>query len=58
MHKYDIISDCIFKQHFWYSIRQLINNRKAINGTMLPSDMIPAWDTFRIKYPTIIYKVN
>ena len=20
--------------------------------------MIPAWDTFRIKYPTIIYKVN
>ncbi|KAG2202343.1 hypothetical protein INT46_004668 [Mucor plumbeus] len=36
----------------------LLNNRKATNGTALPSDMIPAWDTFRIKYPTIIYKVN
>ena len=58
MHKDDIIPDCIFKQNFWYSICQLVNNRKATNGTALPSDMIPAWDTFRIKYPAIIYKVN
>jgi len=58
MHKDDIIPDCIFKQNFWYSICQLVSNRKATNGTALPSDMIPAWDTFRIKYPAIIYKIN
>ncbi|KAG2203207.1 hypothetical protein INT46_008991 [Mucor plumbeus] len=53
---YDIIPDCIFKQNFWYSICQLVNNRKATNGTALSSDIIPAWDTFRIKYPAIIYE--
>ena len=58
MHKDDIIPDCMFKQNFWYSICQLVNNRKATNGTTLLSDIIPAWNKFRIKYPAIIYKVN
>jgi hypothetical protein len=58
MHKDDIIPDCIFKQNFWYSICQLVNDRRVTNGIILPSDIIPAWNTFYSKYPAIKYKVN
>ena len=58
MHKDDIIPDCIFKQNFWYSLCQLVNNCKVIHETTLPSYTISAWDKFHIKYPTTIYKVN
>jgi hypothetical protein len=58
MHKNNIISDCIFKQNLCSSICQLVNDCKATNGTTLSSDIIPAWDTFGIKYPANVYKVN
>ncbi|GAA5817579.1 hypothetical protein MFLAVUS_011127 [Mucor flavus] len=34
------------------------NNHRVTNGTILPSDIISAWNTFYIKYPAIICKIN
>ena len=58
VHKDVIIPNFIFRQNFWYSICQLVNNCKVTNGTTLPSDIIFARNVFRTKYPSIIYKVE
>ncbi|KAG2202838.1 hypothetical protein INT46_000497 [Mucor plumbeus] len=52
------IPGCIYRQPFWYSICQLVNNRRVTNSNVLPLGMLDDWNNFRRQRPTIIYKVD
>ncbi|GAA5803229.1 hypothetical protein HPULCUR_008706 [Helicostylum pulchrum] len=46
---------CIFRQQFWYSIRQMVNGKRVIQSNNLPSDMLSVWDSFKAQHRTIMY---
>ncbi|KAG2195640.1 hypothetical protein INT46_006310 [Mucor plumbeus] len=49
---------CIYRRPFWYSICQLVNNRRVTNSNTIPPGMLDDWNNFRRQHPTILYKVD
>ena len=58
LHSNENIPGCIYRQPFWYSICQLVNNRRVTNSNVLPPGMLDDWNNFRRQHPTILYKVD
>jgi hypothetical protein len=46
---------CIFKQNFWYTICQLVNERSATSNRLIPEDLQRAWRAFKESHPSIVY---
>ncbi|KAI7907893.1 uncharacterized protein BX663DRAFT_14086 [Cokeromyces recurvatus] len=45
----------IFKQQYWYSICQLVNDKKITNNANIPVNFVAFWDSFRVTHPNAIY---
>ena len=58
LHSNENMPGCIYRQPFWYSICQLVNNKRVTNSNVIPPGMLDDWNNFRIQHPTILYKVN
>ena len=58
LHSNENVPGCIYRQPFWYSICQLVNNRRVTNSNMIPPGMLDVWNNFRRQHPTILYKVG
>ncbi|KAG2191846.1 hypothetical protein INT46_010558 [Mucor plumbeus] len=58
LHSNKNIPGCIYQQPFWYSICQLVNNRRITNSKVLPPGMLDGCNNFKRQYPTILYKVD
>ena len=48
-------SNHIFKQNFWYSICQLVMDKRVTNSAILPEGLIENWNLFRQSQRSIIY---
>lgn len=55
IHGNAVIPSCIYKQNFWYSICQLVNDDWVTNGTTLLEDIVSVWNAFRPGNPSILY---
>jgi hypothetical protein len=58
LHSNENIPGCNYRQSFWYSICQLVNNKRAKNSNVIPPGMLDDWNNFRRQYPAILYKVD
>lgn len=41
----------VFQQNFWYTITQIIMNKRPTSNALLPANMIASWDAFRASHP-------
>lgn len=41
----------VFKQNFWYTISQLVMNKRPTSNALMPADMMASWDCFRASNP-------
>ncbi|PHZ17690.1 uncharacterized protein RHIMIDRAFT_310330, partial [Rhizopus microsporus ATCC 52813] len=48
-------SNHIFKQNFWYSICQLVTDKRVTNSAALPEGLLENWNLFRQSHGSIIY---
>lgn len=54
----ETITANVYQQSFWYSICQLVNNRRITNGNGISSELINHWNNFRRQHPSILYDVK
>ncbi|KAI9483863.1 MAG: hypothetical protein EXX96DRAFT_477245, partial [Benjaminiella poitrasii] len=43
---------------FWYTVCQLVNNRRPTNSRHLPENFLEVWDEFRRQYPQALYQTR
>lgn len=58
LHCNDNIPKCIFQQNFWYSMCQLINNKRITNSKDIPSGLLDDWNNFRRQHPAVLYPIQ
>ena len=58
LHSSEVIPAQVFQQGFWYSVCQLVNNKRITNGAGVPSDLIAVWNGFKNTHQSIVYDVN
>ena len=51
-------SNHIFKQNFWYSICQLVMDKRVTNSATLPEGLLENWNLFKQSHRSIIYTKN